>query len=644
MTNRLPKLQSDDTWLTKDEPNPVARNPKLKDAIDAAYGGSMPLRDSFSHSEVADVYISERTNQLDEAFEDDDKLEFLYERFLHRQFWDEERGRRFVLLIGAVGTGKTTLLGYYLRCYCPRFNREKFREKLCLYVDAKGLQKPEQLEEMLDTSLRISILAKCKDREFDIDTHLQENGMYRTEDHEWVVAALRLISDLALENSADAPFKYIVLTIDNVDQTPVEVQQRALVKCRDFLDDRLGIRFWRIYLPMWPETLNRIEGYLGMSYKSEQQLVQLGPLSGFKVRQGRQSRAESLIGKSKVDWIADNDDDGGSGLATQDDILHYVRNVCEWIVSAFEAKLDDIFFDDARRQLHVMWNVLRSKSAWRAWRNADKTGGVLHASDEMIPYALIDSALTGSHRAFNSNASQITNVYGLSQYTLLQGLHFLSLLDSFKGGGLTRQRAEGVMAILGHREFEFKQVAFSFLGANLYHERAGDGKGVDHLVEYVVHGKAISAYLWLAEQPAYVDNCAIVSPVPADCAGRIHRTSSLKKDDFRPRTETSIEFIRQLRADELQFFNEFSSLKRDADLSHFLTSFMEHSQLALPFFWKRLAVRYEERLLKLRKSWRAGRSLKGAAGVDEEWWSRILNDSMFKDAKAGSLWILQKKE
>ena len=54
---------------------------------------------------------------------------FHYENELNREFWDKN-GREIICLIGEPGSGKTTILKYYLKCDCPYGNSTRSKEEI----------------------------------------------------------------------------------------------------------------------------------------------------------------------------------------------------------------------------------------------------------------------------------------------------------------------------------------------------------------------------------------------------------------------------------------------------------------------------------------------------------------------------------
>ena len=72
---------------------------------------------SFQDSEIfGGLYLTRRAwkDRIEEP-----KNEHPHETILDALFWDDSFPRRPLCILGMVGAGKSTLIDYYLRCYCP---------------------------------------------------------------------------------------------------------------------------------------------------------------------------------------------------------------------------------------------------------------------------------------------------------------------------------------------------------------------------------------------------------------------------------------------------------------------------------------------------------------------------------------------
>ena len=59
---------------------------------------------------------------------------------------------------------------------------------------------------------------------------------------------------------SSSPFPYIVLVVDNLDQSSIDVQIRAITEVEQWLRTP-SIRLSRVILPMWPSTFRKLQNH-----------------------------------------------------------------------------------------------------------------------------------------------------------------------------------------------------------------------------------------------------------------------------------------------------------------------------------------------------------------------------------------------
>ncbi len=116
-------------------------------------------------------------------------------------------------------------------------------------------------------------------------------------------------------------------------------------------------------------------------------------------------------------------------------------------------------------------------------------------------------------------------------------------------------------------------------------------------IEYEIHHEVVTEYSRLQFEPAYVDNIALVTPVHPKYHSRMTQTRGDRADDFARRVETTLAFLAFLRECEDQF-RSAQRLKRTTPeiFAHALDDFK------VPCLWRKMALRYLDRLIGLRRS------------------------------------------
>jgi hypothetical protein len=124
----------------------------------------------------------------------------------------------------------------------------------------------------------------------------------------------------------------------------------------------------------------------------------------------------------------------------------------------------------------------------------------------------------------------------------------------------------------------------------------------------------------------------MVTPVDVATRAKLVRTRGDRADDFVGRVNTTLEFIEFIRANE-EAFADPSLLREEsrALFSHYLP--MSH----LPWFWKKMAAKYRERLEGLRTSLYR-------PSIPEAWWDEALRRPLFAEAGSGQETMAPKEE
>ena len=147
---------------------------------------------SFQHEDVfANLYLSERqwVDEVDFAPEQGPERHELY---LDELFWSRDVVHPLICVLGPVGSGKSTLVDYYLRCYCGTKgrNRAEFDKKLIVHFDSKVIQDNTDFYHDFFLFAQSSIRYQCSQKGFEIDVAIKRRPTQPNNVREWVWAAL----------------------------------------------------------------------------------------------------------------------------------------------------------------------------------------------------------------------------------------------------------------------------------------------------------------------------------------------------------------------------------------------------------------------------------------------------------------------
>ena len=592
--------------IANEQRNEFARSQHFRQLLGRCFSPDIlpPRPGRFTDREIfPSLYISTRTKG--DGSEEREERPFAHEEYLDDLFWNGAHEDRKIYVLGDVGCGKSTLIDYYLRCYCPsRGTRTaEFDKKLILHFDALGTQDATQYSHNFFLLAQSIIRSRCVERHFDIDGAVRHSPNKHRNIREWVWVALEELS------RGQAPFQYIVLVIDNLDQCPVEVQSRAIRDVKTWLDAP-SIRLWRVIIPLWPSTLTRLRNR-GFDPLGNIRSFRIGSVPASNLITARLTAIQQELAKPTTNAMPAQ---AGQYISE----LHEIAN------ERLLQRITMLSNGDLRRKLSMWEAFLSGEVAYSIWRQ-QQTATTRRSYD----YELLDGLLRGMHDVFQSEQMRIANIFEMGKASktsrdLLLGLHALTLLDH---GVCTRSTFAGNLLRLGYDEDAISAVEQKLMLFNVYHEtpaiQAG-GLGV----EYEVHGQVVQAYLTMCVEPAYLDNVALVTPVDPALHKRMRKTRGDHAEDFVHRVETTLAFIEFVRDNEDQF-RRCSSLSRAEDADLFQRDLRE---MEIPCYWKRMALRYQERLTGLRDS-------SYLRFVPAAWWDDVVNRPLFAQGQAAAEYL-----
>lgn len=161
--SRTPVFSLDRSPLTHEGLNPIARELKTffketfhKEILPPGPGRFLPSD--------APLYVLEREWIGDPSFMPSPPTVQRHEALLHSIFWDPPH-EQLVFVEGEYGTGKTTLIDYYLRCYCPGDLKraDDFNRKLTVHFELRGVNTINDFNRTVYSTLKKAIQGRFGD-------------------------------------------------------------------------------------------------------------------------------------------------------------------------------------------------------------------------------------------------------------------------------------------------------------------------------------------------------------------------------------------------------------------------------------------------------------------------------------------------
>ncbi len=546
------------------------------------------------------MYISDRQSI---AAPDRSEEPYALETRLDRLFWDETLLRRPICLLGPVGSGKSTLMRYYLRSYSPRLGirRADAHKMLVLFFDAKSIQDNVNFSHDFFLLLQSVIRHECSQKEFDIDERIKRRPTAPQNIRQWVRGALEELSRALkkAEDKADLPFRYIVLVVDNLDQTSIEVQIRAITEIDQWFKTPT-IDLWRVFLPMWPSTFRKLQNHQFNLLRGAESL-EVAPISASALLANRENAAMARI--------ASLNESSASAAA------EYLSTMFSVARERLILRIHSLAASNLRQMLWLWEAFVCGESAFSIYKEYQQSSADGHRS---FDYELADALYVGSHDALDHREHRIANLLAMGHAharprNLLIGPHAVCLLAQNRQ---TQEELARSLTALGYSEQNFAEAEKSMIAFNFFHQTPSRHGSI----EYEIHHEVVNEYLRLQLEPAYVDNIALVTPVHPRYHPRMTQTRGDRADDFTRRVETTLAFLTFLRECEDQFRSVDRLKRTTADI--FARAL---DDLRIPCLWKRMAVRYLDRLIGLRRSG----FLKQ---IDAKWWDAAIADSIFAHA------------
>ncbi len=558
---------------------------------------------------LSDLYISERSSLENSSVP---VVPFALEKQLDNLFWDETIVRRPVCLLGSVGSGKSTLIDFYLRRYCPAsgIRREEYQKKLILFFDAKTIRDTTDFYHAFFLMLQSVIRHECSRRGYDIDATIKSRPTAPQNIREWVRAALEELSRASDKRRGDvaSPFEYIVLVLDNLDQTPIEVQVRAINEIEQWLRTP-SIAPWRVFLPMWKSTFKQLQNHRFNLLRGAE-CVDIGTISAHLVL--------SIRGDATTAQLALSNEPAAAKA------IPFLSSLMALALDRLLLRIHALAFGNIRQMMSLWEAFACGSAAFNFWNTYSQASG---DNRRRFEYELLDALIVGKLDGLDHSEHRVANLLEMGHARvhprdLLIGPHALHLIAQ------DRQTQEGLveaLTALGYGDENIAKVEESMMDFNFLHQiPTGRGK-----IEYEIHHPIVHEYIKLQFEPAYVDNLALVTPVRTKFLPRMCKTTAAR-GDFTRRVETTFAFLEFLRECEDEF-RSAERLKRTS--AEAFTRALD--DLRIPCLWRMMAMRYFDRLLGLRRSGYL-------RDIADSWWDAAIGNRIFDQAQAEEEYLSSK--
>ena len=591
----------------------------------------------------APLYVAEREWLLDWPAE---VTHFPYEDYLDKVFW-EAAEPVLIMIQGEVGCGKSTFVDYYQRCYGPHSGRHaaEFPSQLLIVVDLRSLPSTEAFDEYFYHEVRHHIVSAFDTHALDIEsldnfamwepvfrfgspTSKMAQGNEHTtrfrarmvmqrraqmQDKRWVDLAFQLISNKSCQApTTPLPFRSLVVTLDNIDQSTFEVQAHALRVVKQWIQSRQSaVR--RVLLPLRPETLSVIRD--AIAPLPPHNLMRLGRPDAARLYETRNQGIQSAIAAHGGD-VDLTDEHGAKKPLSNDACRKFLGKCYDDASPKFISLVRKLSGRSVRRELELWEWALSSRALFE---NYFQHPAEFLATPHVSSYVLLDAILTGKYEVHHCGENVVVNLFYLlpevyNERDLLIGPHILYLINA---GFRSSQEVFNKLQLLGYQGDRIGQ-ALDALRSKHFFEPTSSSPPRPFVVQYDL----VAAHLALLHEAAYADNVAMVTPLPPAVLTGMRLTSSYKRDDFLKRVATTFQFLMQLQRSELRFC-QASALNSGVSHERFAE---ELKALSLPSLFKQMTEAYRERLVSLNEL----HYLSGV--VSDGQWKGLFSHEVFQQA------------
>jgi ABC-type oligopeptide transport system ATPase subunit len=512
-----------------------------------------------------------------------------YETLLDGLFWDrgpftlvgKSYHKKLLFLVGTIGCGKSTFADYYLRCHFPestKVDNDFFDSLLIIHCDLKNRQNIPAVNDRIFTNTKSSL------ERAGVSTSFMPNVMNHPSDRA-IRDVFKTLSDEIAAGKLGRK-KYLVLVVDNIDQSPDESQAHCLTLCQDMLEEDSGINFWKIIFPLWPRTL---------SYLKRKSKLILKSTDFDEVELGHPNLGDFY--RKKVKFLRERFKTSDQKTANQ--LLAEVTTLMDRRYRNF---LRELTYGNFTSMDSLIVGLLLSKELMEHRR----LSGVHEISD----YRFFDSLITGKTNYYDRDNSVILNPFGWRDSESAQCVLVIPYLLSFFKKDAYNAKGDLISFFLNFQfpEHLLEDALYKMDEYNILHFEQEEAVARIHL-------RVVEAYKQLIRQPAVIDNFAITTPLPITIAN--HRngwklTRGYEVKDFEARVSTALLFLDAIKEQE-------TLIDIDIENSHNPKATVNDFRKRIPYLSIGLKSAYRERLRKLREhGWPRG------IEVSETFWDKAL--------------------
>jgi len=633
--SRQAKVTIDSDLFTIGEESVVGKN--LKAFFQESFATPIRIAPSGVDSFGLDMYVTRRfqyRTPAEAANEPESKpVDLLYEKMLHNSFWvDEANNIPIQFILGVVGSGKSTLLRYYLHVHCPKYCQkpEDYKRKLIVYVNLRNTRTVDDLKKNVYHLLRLRLLDACKEREFDLLTADNfamwhqvmglESPAYASwgieDKQKWVAEKMRQIDDeqfvklvltyisTKIGKKADPgfPFSYLVLALDNIDQSPYPVMERAMEIVHEWIE--MGLKIWKIYVPMWPATFYQLRHNYSR-FPNAYHVLRIGPVDEDELFKLRSEKAQGMIRSADRKLVVRDDVHNCDLTLEADELSCYAYFGHKDAPRSFLRLIQSLSGDSTHRELLLWMEVLVSQTLERHYlrerhRRLINSETVFLANTRTSPfefitnYAWSDALCAGTSRYHHRLSSPIPNIfYSVNEvrdcFDVLVGPHILYVMN--RKGARRLDTLISYLCPFGHKENNIKEALEYLRRKHLFEWFFSERMDFD------LYPDMGESYCNLITNPAYLDNVAVTTPVEQKRLIGMNLTRSDDPAHFVARVRTTIQFLEQIRSDE----DEFCTWRPERGGSGFEEFRTKFDAAKFPSVFDRMAGAYKWRLQYLLK-------------------------------------------
>ncbi|MDR3409485.1 MAG: hypothetical protein P4L87_00820 [Formivibrio sp.] len=518
---------------------------------------------------------------------DDAPDENRYELLMEACFWgvgpfaDQIEKRKLIFVSGTIGSGKSTFIDYYLRCYCPcRSPRAvSFSEKLIIRFDLKNRQTEVSIDDKMWSDLSFCLKSAGIDPNtlFDFDNERQPSQRLIRQ------VLKRLCTQM--QNGAFFKKKYLIIVMDNIDQSTKDGQIHCLNLVRDVMHPDSGINCWRIIFPLWPQTLSRLRRAASLSiHETDFHEIELGHLD------------ISEFYRKKIDYLTMEYGENSDPRAVR--VLNEVKYLAD---AAYKDTLRALTYGNFVVMDSLIVDMLQSNELAEHEQRSVST----HISD----YRFYDSLINGVHQHHCIDKSDLLNPFGWHRNISSEHHIFIVpyLIDHMAEA--PEHRTDDIFAYFQRHCFRHALIEEAINVMEEFNMLHFEG----NRATINPHRSVLRAYRQFMLQPAALDNFAITTPVrKATLDRRWTITKGYMPSQFYERCQTTLLFLRELLELEIRIDNHVQ------EAGHSLDDFRRQ----VPRVAGRASISYRQRLNNARDyKWPAN------ANMTEERWRTLDNEN-----------------